>query len=168
MPPRCSVYWIYNTHNQAQTSIINSGQNLTSSFLLPPTVRVQCAHWRTTHGFYSLGEHPCLRLLPPVTHTHSEPSVEVNPWMLLLNVWAISPTPFSFFFYLFLSFFFLSFFFFYLFCFSSSGARAPDSCCTPYSSIRSGQMRIVETASGRRSVAPTPVKRCQRGSGEIL
>lgn len=54
-------------------------------------------------------------------------------------------------------------FFFYLFCFSSSGARAPDSCCTPYSSIWSGQMRIVETASGRWFVAPTPGKLCQRG-----
>lgn len=53
----------------------------------------------------------------------------------------------------------------YLFCFSSSGATAPDSCCTPYSSKRSGQMRRVETASGRRSVARTPVKRYQRGLG---
>lgn len=56
----------------------------------------------------------------------------------------------------------------YLFCFSSSDATAPDSCCTPYSSIRSGQMRKVETASGRRSVVRTPVKRYQRGSGWIL
>lgn len=68
---------------------------------------VQCAHWETTHGFYSLGEHPCLGLLPPVTYAHSEPSVEVNPWMVLLNVWATTPHIYLYFFFFFLPLLFL-------------------------------------------------------------
>lgn len=153
MSPYCSLYWIYNAHNQA--SIINSTRY--HVFLTPAyCARTMCP----------LGNYP--RLLQPGWTPLFRAVVSSDPHKLRAICWsqsldaALESVGYNnlFSFYL--------FFIFYLFCFSSNGARVPDSCCTPYSSIWSGQMRIVETASGRRVVAPTPVKRCQRGSEGFL